>query len=406
MPPQINLRTEIVYVILLFALFVVPKVLQRLRLPGAITSLALGALSGMGFGLFIHDATVQLLSSLGIVALFLFAGLEVDIDELRKEKRVLAQHIALRLMGLALVALVVAFLLGTEVRVAALVALALLTPSTGFILDSLATLGMSRQERFWIKSKAISLELVALLVLLFTLQSTTVSRLFYSVLALVLMIVILPWIFRTFAAHIAPFAPKSEFAFLLMLALLCAIATRELGVYYLVGAFVVGMAARRFRKRLPAIASERMLHAVEVFASFFVPFYFFHAGLTLEREDFRVPALITGIVFLVLFIPFRAGLTALHRRIALGESFAKSSRIAVSMLPTLVFTLVIALILKERFQVPQYIFGGLIIYTLGNTLIPGLLLHQPPPEFESPHLVALDDEAGDVESPAPVSEDV
>ena len=63
------------------------------------------------------------------------------------------------------------------------------------------------------------------------------------------------------------------------------------GVYYLVGAFVVGITAQRFRERLPAIASDQMLHAVEVFASFFVPFYFFSAGLHVRHEDFAGEAL-------------------------------------------------------------------------------------------------------------------
>jgi hypothetical protein len=53
----------------------------------------------------------------------------------------------------------------------------------------------------------------------------------------------------------------------------------------------------------------------------------------------------------------------------------------VALTPTLVFTLVIAGILRDVFEVPQAVFGGLVIYTLGNTLIPGFALRAPP-EFE------------------------
>ena len=70
---------EAIYGLLVVGLFIVPRVLQRFRLPAAIVSLALGALAGMQFGLFQHDATIQLFSTLGIVALFLFAGLEVEL---------------------------------------------------------------------------------------------------------------------------------------------------------------------------------------------------------------------------------------------------------------------------------------------------------------------------------------
>jgi hypothetical protein len=53
-----------------------------------------------------------------------------------------------------------------------------------------------------------------------------------------------------------------------------------------------------------------------------------------------------------------------------------------------VFTLVIAAILRDVFEVPRAVFGGLVIYTLGNTLIPGFALRAAP-EFE-PHAPELD----------------
>jgi Kef-type K+ transport system membrane component KefB len=377
--------SELQYVLLLFALFVVPQVLRRYRLPAAITSVALGAGAGMGLGLFFGDPTVALLSTLGITSLFLFAGLDVEFDELRRSGVVLLQHLALGVLTLAAVAALAQAALGLPLRPAVLVALALLTPSAGFILDSLGSLGVSERERFWIKSQAVATELVALGAMFVVLQSTTVARLSTALLALVALVAALPLVFRVFALRVAPYAPKSEFAFLLMVAVLCAFATRRLGVYYLVGAFVVGVAAQRFRERLPAIASERMVEAVERFASFFVPFYFFHAGLGLRREDFGPEGLLVGAGFVAVVVPLRVGIVALHRRLALGESWRESARIAVPLLPTLVFTLVIAEVLRARFAVGPAVFGGLIVYTLVNTLIPGLLRRVPPPEFESPH---------------------
>jgi Kef-type K+ transport system membrane component KefB len=96
-----TLPPELAYVVLLFALFVVPRFLQRYRLPAAVTAVALGAWAGIGLGLFQDDATIQILSTFGIVSLFLFAGLEVDFAELRKEAPVLLQHLVIRGMLLA-----------------------------------------------------------------------------------------------------------------------------------------------------------------------------------------------------------------------------------------------------------------------------------------------------------------
>ncbi|HEX9754989.1 MAG TPA: cation:proton antiporter [Gemmatimonadales bacterium] len=380
-----EIPSELQYVVLLFLLFVVPRFFQRWRLPAAVTSMGLGALAGMGLGLFAQDQTIRLLSTLGIVSLFLFAGLDVNFRELRQEATVVAQHLVIRVIVVLAVTIVVSLTLGLEVRPAILVALALLTPSTGFILDSLASLGVTERERFWIKTKAIATEIVALGLLFLTLQSTTPARLGLSTMVLLGLIGVLPVVFRAFARLVVPYAPRSEFAFLLMIALLCAYATRELGVYYLVGAFVVGLTAQRLRERLPAMTSEQMLHAVELFASFFVPFYFFHAGLQLLREDFGLKALVLGGIFLVALVPFRLGLVGLHRRLALGEPVRKGVRVGASLLPTLVFTLVIAEILRDRFGVPAYVFGGLIVYAIVNTLIPGFALRLPPPEFEILH---------------------
>ena len=397
MPAAPVFSPELSYILLLFALFVVPRFLQRYRLPSAVTSIALGALAGMGFGLFRQDATVDLLATLGIVALFLFAGLDVEFGELRREVPVLAQHVVVRVVTLVATAYGMGALLGLPGRPAILVALALLTPSAGFILDSVAGWGLGEREIFWVKSKAIASELVALVVLFVTLQSETLGQFAVATLVLVALIALLPFVFRIFAARIVPHAPKSEFAFLLMVAVVAAFATRRLGVYYLVGAFVVGATAQRFRERLPAMASEQMLHAVEVFASFFVPFYFFRAGLHLRRADFGLDALVVGIALLGLLLPLRFVLVALHRRLALGERLAQGLRVSVPLLPTLVFTLVIAEILRDQYGVPRAVFGGLILYTLVNTLIPGFTLRLPLATYEEPRVPALEVE-GPLES--------
>ena len=115
---------ELSCVLLLFGLFVLPKFLQRYRIPSAITSLGLGAVLGPGLGLFREDATVEVLSTFGIVSLFLFASLDAEVDELRREARVLAEHRLIRLLMVGGVAWVAAWALSLEVRAAVLMALA------------------------------------------------------------------------------------------------------------------------------------------------------------------------------------------------------------------------------------------------------------------------------------------
>lgn len=374
---------ELAYVALLFLLIVVPRVLLRWRIPTAVTALAFGAASGLGFGFFVADAAVQLLATLGISALFLFAGLEVDLDELLARRRVLVQHVLLTLVVLLVLAVALHHVTGLVWRASVLCALAIITPSAGFILDSLSSWPLSEAQRGWVRSTTIATELVSLLALFFVMQSASAGQFVIGTVALILLVLVVPLMFRAFARWVAPYAPNSDFAFLLMSALLAAFATRRLGAYYLVGAFVVGMMAQRFREDLPTMSSERTLHAVEVFASFFIPFYFFNAGLHLQGPDFSPWALGVGSACL-LFVGARVVIVAVHRRLALSEPIREGVRVGIALAPTLVFTLVIAEILRDRFAAPPAAFGGLMVYALVNTVLPVLLLKAPPPAFDEP----------------------
>jgi len=375
------------YIILLVGLFLIPRLLQRIYIPTAISGFALGIISGAGFGLFIHDPIIKLFSVFGIVSLFLIAGLEVDTDELKAEMRFMIQHLIIRLMLFAIVTISVSMILDLDRRLSSLIALALLTPSTGFILDSLDGLAVTESELFWIKSKAISSELLALIILFIALNSSSLSQLSLSVVAIAGIIIFLPFIFSMFGRFIITIDPKSEFAFLIIIATVSAYLTKKLGVYYLVGAFIVGITAQRFTKQIPTINSRKMFYAIESFVSLFVPFYFFKAGLLLQPDDITIKSVVTGLLFFIIITPVRLASIILHRRVIFSEPFRKSVRIGITILPTLVFTLVIGQIAKEHFNIPQFLFGGLIVYTIITTLFPIICLGVRQPEFEFPNLV-------------------
>ncbi|MGH7638486.1 MAG: cation:proton antiporter [Gemmatimonadaceae bacterium] len=381
--PATAIPDDLGFIVLLFVLFVIPKALQRYRVPAAITSLVLGALAA-NLGWVEGSLALRLMSTFGIVALFLFAGLEIDGAELRNGARTLVQHVILWSLLLAGVAWATITLFAMPIRPALLVALALVTPSTGFILSSLASFGLRPEEQFAVKSKAVGSELIALAILFFVLQTESIERFAIAVAALAGIVVVIPYAFRAFAANVAPYAPRSEFAFLLMVAVLCAWATRRLGVYYLVGAFIVGVAAQRFRERMPAMSSEKMIDALEAFGSVFIPFYFFGAGMHIYGEQLSLPAIGLGIAMLLLVVPVRVTITALHRKLGLRETLADARRIGVALVPTLVFTLVLVEILRTQYRTDEMLLGALVFYTVLNTLLPSLLLRATPPAFEEP----------------------
>jgi Kef-type K+ transport system membrane component KefB len=279
--------------------------------------------------------------------------------------------------------------MGASPRVAALLSLAIVTPSTGFILSSLKSFGLNRSEQKAVRTYAVGSELIALAALFFVLQSTSSAHLVLAIVAMIGVVIVIPVAFKVFSKVVAPYAPRSEFAFLLMVAVVCSYATRMLGVYYLVGAFLVGVAAQRFRGDHPDMSSEKMVDALEAFGSVFIPFYFFHAGTEITAERLTLRAVLVGILLLVIFVPLRIGVIAIHRRFALGERFAESKRTASAMIPTLVFTLVIGGILEERFGVAGTITGALILYTVVNTILPAFVLKAQPADFEDVEALPL-----------------
>ena len=371
------MSNELIYLLLIFALLVIPRALQRFKLPAPITCLLLGVGAMLLWGERTHDPVVVLLSTLGISSLFLFAGLEVDPAQLRRGLRPLLAHLAVRSISLVGVAWLGWEVLDLGWQPAALVALALLTPSTGFILDTLERLGLDEEERFWVTSKAIAGELLALVVLFVVLLADDPVQLGVSSLAMIGLIIGLPLLFVALGRWVMPHAPGSEFSLLVMVGMVAAYVTYKLGVYYLVGAFVAGLAARLLHRRMPRLASDDNLHALRLFASFFVPFYFFHAGTGIVRDALSWDALWMGLGLTAVVVPARVGVVWAQRRLMFGQRGRGNLRVSVALAPTLVFTLVLAEILHARFHIPGALFGGLVLYTVLNTMLPSLLLKGP-----------------------------
>src|SRR5271155_982786 len=92
----------LIYLGLIFGLLVVPRALQRFRLPAPLTCFALGIVVAIFFKQLFDDQVVNVVATFGIASLFLFAGLEVNLTEIRRQLPRLSGHLAIR--GLVLVA--------------------------------------------------------------------------------------------------------------------------------------------------------------------------------------------------------------------------------------------------------------------------------------------------------------
>ena len=368
---------DVALLLLIFALVVLPRMLQRYRIPAPLASFGLGMAATLFVGGLTLDSTLALLSTLGISSLFLFAGLEVELSDFRRGRWPLIRHIFLRAFNLTLVTYGLTHFFDFSWQASVLLSLAVLTPSAGFILDTLPGLDLDEEERFWIRMKAISGELFALIVLFGVLQSESAATLAWSSAALLAMIIALPLTLIALGRVVVPYAPGSEFSLLVMVGVISAYLTYKLGVYYLVGAFLAGFVAKLLRVRMPKLASDDNLHAVRMFASFFVPFYFFHQGMAVPAGAFSGDALLLGLGLTLVVVPARLGLLWLQRRMIRGESMMASLRVSAALTPTLIFTLVLATILRERFGISATLYGALLIYAGLATMLPSLVMRKP-----------------------------
>jgi Kef-type K+ transport system membrane component KefB len=371
------LTSELAYLLLIFGLMVIPRAVQRFRIPAPLTSIGFGMVAAVFLSSFSQDATLALLATLGISSLFLFAGLEIEVEDLRRGKWPLLGHLLMRSFTLTATGFLAVSFFAFSWQVAALLALALLTPSTGFILDTLSQLGLKDEERYWVTIKAVGGELLALLVLFVVLQSASLEKLAWSSGALLAIIVALPLLFLLLSRLVVPYSPGSEFSLLVMVGLIAAYLTYQLGVYYLTGAFLAGFTARLLRERMPRLASEENLRAIQMFASFFVPFYFFYKGMSVPSGALTLQALQLGVIISAVALPLRIGSLWLQRRFIKGESAHGSLRVATALTPTLIFTLVLATIMHERFAISDTLYGALLIYAGISTLLPSLVLAKP-----------------------------
>jgi Kef-type K+ transport system membrane component KefB len=371
--PKIPTST-LIALVFIFGLLTVPRALQRFRLPSQLTCFVFGVLLAVFGRSLVEERVVTTLSTFGIASLFLLAGLEVELYELRKHRSRLTWNLVLRAVVLLGIAWLAMRYMGMTWQPAILLGLGVLTPSTGFILDSLPTSGLNDEEQTEVAMDSIAGEIMALLALVVVSQAGSAVSLAFSGALLALLIALTPVLFLFLGKHVVPYAPGSEFSLLVMVGIICAVITQNIGVHYLIGAFVAGLVAGLLKKRMANLASQENLLAVRLFASFFIPFYFFHEGLNVPAGALVARSLLYGVALSVVAIPLRVGKAWLQARFFSHRTAKGGLRVSIALIPTLIFTLVIAGMLHDQFHIADELYGGLLVYAGITTLLPSLVL--------------------------------
>lgn len=375
-----SIAVEYQYIIIFSSLLLLPKLLIRFHIPVGITALALGCICANFLGWFEQDQMIITLARLGITSLFVFAGMEINIDDLKENLKPLLNYILQSLGLMLVVAIGTKYALGLSFQISLIISIAIFTPSAGFILSSLKHYELTDEEIFWIKLKAISKEISAILVLFFALQIDNFGELLKAKGIFLLLILALPPIFRFYLKYIAPHATKSEVSFLVIMAFLSGILTKKLGTHYLVGAFATGIIAGQYNHFMDSEHSKRIENTLAAFYSIFVPFYFFSAGLIITKEFFTLNGLLYGILLTIIILPIRLYSVVFSIKHSIKSFWDDRFKISISLAPNLIFGLVVIVILKERFNVDSVILSALVLYTIISSILPALYFDKVPPE--------------------------
>jgi len=370
---NIEITTDLEYLAIFSLVLLLPKLLLKFKIPSGITALMIGIAFGVFDPSIKSDQLFRFLAQIGITSLFVFSGLEVDFKELKEDREYLLKYSVKSLLILGLITASLSHIFDLSVQIALILSLGIFTPSAGFIINSLHSFKLDEDQEYWIKSKAISKEVISIILMFVALQSDDLKVMGLSLAFFLGLFLVLPPIFKFFFKFISPYAPNSEVPFLVVLSLISGVISKELGAYYLVGAFIVGLIGARFKDDIFKDDEETIFKALSSFFNVFLPFYFFYAGLKLSFSEFNSEAILLGSIFLVVFIPLRILVNTTSIKYILNDLTKKPYEISLSLMPTLIFGLVIAGILKEKGVVDNKIIYALIFYTLVSSLLPSLI---------------------------------
>ncbi len=365
-----SLSGELKYLAIFSAVLILPHILLKLKIPSGISALLLGISFVIIDPAIKTDQLFVFLSQLGITSLFVFSGLEVDFKEFAEHKNYFLKYLTKTVLLLAIITVALYDFLNLDPQASFLLALGIFTPSAGFIINSLHSYKIGTDMEYWVKSKAISKEVIAIIFMFFAMQSGDLKKMVISTCFFIILFLILPKVFKIFFKYISPLTPNLEVPFLVSLSLIAGVLSKAMGAYYLVGAFAVGLIGASFKKDIFKEDEEVVFKSLSSFFTVFLPFYFFMAGTKLSFSGFDKEAITLGLLFVLIFVPIRMMATNTSLRIMLSHVKTHPYSISLSLMPTLIFGLVIAGVLKERSLAQEYIVYGLIFYTLITSLLP------------------------------------
>ncbi len=387
------LQLLIVLVIIIVAAKASGLLAVRIGQPAVLGELAAGVILGPSvidiFALdFLHDAhfdleeTILLMAELGVIFLMLLAGLETDLEEVSKVRRVAIMAGSFGVLFPIVLGTLVSLPFGFSFKESVFAGIILSATSVSISARTLMELGVLQgRQGVSILAAAVIDDVLVILILSFFIAFAVddgegggvlevviiVGRvLLFFVVALVVGAIILPPLMR-WAAD----APMSEgvFATALVVVLLAAWFSEYVGeVAMITGAFLAGIFLRQ--TDVYRIINEKM-HTISY--GFFVPIFFVGVGLKADATQFEASdALLLAAISAIAVVSKIVG-SGLGARIA-GENNTSSLQIGVGMVSRGEVGLIVASVGLTQGLLDTNLFSVMVLMVLITTLVTPILL--------------------------------
>lgn len=364
---------------------------KRLGQPGVLGELLVGVLLGpsllnlLQLSWFTDEhlgEQIQHLAELGVIFLMFLAGLEIELDELRKTGRAALLAGLLGVVAPVLLGAGAALLFGYAAPTALFIGIVLSATSVSISAQTLMELGvLRRREGLTLLGAAVFDDVLVILVLSVFLALgagaggggglgevvwVLVRMVLYLGLAGALGFTFIPWLMR----HVSrwPIA-QGLVSFAIVVVLLYAWAAEVLGgVAAITGAFLVGLAFARSPLR------QEVEHSFSALTyGFFVPLFFVSIGLAANVRDLTGTGLIFGLVLILVAVVSKvagSGLGAWWGGLKRGEAL----RLGLGMISRGEVGLIVASVGLNQGLIDSVVFAEIVLVVLVTTLITPLLL--------------------------------
>ncbi len=277
----------LVFSVILLIILLSPIVLRKLRIPGIVGLIISGLVIGpYGLNLIERNSAVDLFSTIGLLYIMFIAGLELDLNEFRRQRnKSVVFGLLTFFIPLAIGYPVCHYLLGYGVYSSLLIA-SMFSTHTLVAYPIVSRLGISKNQVVAITVGGTILTDTAVLIMLAVIMSSSqggVDQTFWIELGVavtlftIVMFFIIPriasWFFKKFESE-----KHTHYIFVLSVVFFAAFLAEISGLEPIIGAFVAGLALNRL---IPH--SSSLMNRIEfIGSSLFIPFFLISVGMLVD----------------------------------------------------------------------------------------------------------------------------